>query len=62
MPGGAPSPVILAYHGIAEVDPRHDPVRLFVRPDALRRQRLRVDRVIRLRTALRLRGDGMRDA
>ena len=31
-------PVILAYHGIADVDPRHDPVRLFVRPDDLRRQ------------------------
>jgi len=31
-------PVILAYHGIADVDPRHDPIRLFVRPDALRRQ------------------------
>ena len=31
-------PVVLAYHGIAEVDPRHDPVRLFVPPDALRRQ------------------------
>jgi peptidoglycan/xylan/chitin deacetylase (PgdA/CDA1 family) len=31
-------PVILGYHGIADVDPRHDPVRLFVGPDALRRQ------------------------
>ncbi|HEX6651429.1 MAG TPA: polysaccharide deacetylase family protein [Thermoleophilaceae bacterium] len=31
-------PVILAYHGIADVDPRHDPVRLFVRPRDLRRQ------------------------
>ena len=31
-------PVILGYHGIADVDPRHDPIRLFVRPDALRRQ------------------------
>ena len=31
-------PVILAYHGIADVDPRHDPVRLFVGPDDLRRQ------------------------
>ena len=24
-------PVVLGYHGIADVDPRHDPVRLFVR-------------------------------
>jgi hypothetical protein len=31
-------PVILGDHGIAEVDPRHGPVRLFDRPDALRRQ------------------------
>jgi peptidoglycan/xylan/chitin deacetylase (PgdA/CDA1 family) len=31
-------PVILGYHGIADVDPRHDPVRLFVRPRDLRRQ------------------------
>ena len=31
-------PVILGYHGIADVDPRHDPSRLFVGPDALRRQ------------------------
>ena len=31
-------PVILGYHGIADVDPRHDPVKLFVRPDDLRRQ------------------------
>jgi peptidoglycan/xylan/chitin deacetylase (PgdA/CDA1 family) len=31
-------PVILGYHGIADVDPRHDPTRLFVGPDALRRQ------------------------
>lgn len=30
--------VILGYHGIADVDPRHDPVRLFVRPGDLRRQ------------------------
>ena len=32
------APVILGYHGIADVDPRHDPVRLFVRPRDLRRQ------------------------
>jgi peptidoglycan/xylan/chitin deacetylase (PgdA/CDA1 family) len=31
-------PVVLGYHGIADVDPRHDPIRLFVRPDAFRRQ------------------------
>jgi peptidoglycan/xylan/chitin deacetylase (PgdA/CDA1 family) len=31
-------PVILAYHGIADVHPRHDPVRLFVPPQKLRRQ------------------------
>jgi peptidoglycan/xylan/chitin deacetylase (PgdA/CDA1 family) len=31
-------PVILGYHGIADVDPHHDPVRLFVGPDSLRRQ------------------------
>jgi len=31
-------PVVLAYHGIADVHPRHDPVRLFVGPDTLRRQ------------------------
>ena len=31
-------PVVLGYHGIADVDPRHDPARLFVRPDDLRRQ------------------------
>jgi hypothetical protein len=31
-------PVILGDHGVAEVDPRHGPVRLFDRPDALRRQ------------------------
>jgi peptidoglycan/xylan/chitin deacetylase (PgdA/CDA1 family) len=31
-------PVILGYHGIAAVDPRHDPSRLFVGPDTLRRQ------------------------
>jgi peptidoglycan/xylan/chitin deacetylase (PgdA/CDA1 family) len=30
--------VILGYHGIADVDPHDDPVRLFVRPDAFRRQ------------------------
>jgi len=30
-------PVILAYHGIADVEPRHDPVRLFVSPRRLRR-------------------------
>jgi peptidoglycan/xylan/chitin deacetylase (PgdA/CDA1 family) len=35
-------PVILGYHGIADVDPRHDPIRLFVSPDALRRQVLRL--------------------
>jgi peptidoglycan/xylan/chitin deacetylase (PgdA/CDA1 family) len=31
-------PVILAYHGIAEVDPHHDPVRLFVAPADFRSQ------------------------
>jgi peptidoglycan/xylan/chitin deacetylase (PgdA/CDA1 family) len=31
-------PLVLGYHGIADVDPRHDPVRLFVPPQALRRQ------------------------
>jgi peptidoglycan/xylan/chitin deacetylase (PgdA/CDA1 family) len=31
-------PVILGYHGIADVDPRQDPVRLFVGPDRFRRQ------------------------
>jgi peptidoglycan/xylan/chitin deacetylase (PgdA/CDA1 family) len=30
--------VILAYHGIDEIDPRHDPVRLFVPPARLREQ------------------------
>jgi peptidoglycan/xylan/chitin deacetylase (PgdA/CDA1 family) len=29
--------VILGYHGIADVEPRHDPVRLFVSPHRLRR-------------------------
>jgi peptidoglycan/xylan/chitin deacetylase (PgdA/CDA1 family) len=29
---------VVAYHGIADVDPRHDPRRLYVRPDAFRRQ------------------------
>jgi peptidoglycan/xylan/chitin deacetylase (PgdA/CDA1 family) len=37
-------PVILGYHGIADVDPRHDPVRLFVRPSDFRRQ---VERLLR---------------
>jgi peptidoglycan/xylan/chitin deacetylase (PgdA/CDA1 family) len=37
-------PVILGYHGIADVDPRHDPVRLFVAPDDFRRQ---VQRLLR---------------
>jgi peptidoglycan/xylan/chitin deacetylase (PgdA/CDA1 family) len=31
-------PVILGYHGIADVEPRHDPSRLFVSPHAFRRQ------------------------
>ena len=31
-------PLILAYHGIADVDPRHDPDRLFVGPDRFRAQ------------------------
>lgn len=30
-------PVILGYHGVAEVDPRYDPVRLYVSPDKLGR-------------------------
>jgi peptidoglycan/xylan/chitin deacetylase (PgdA/CDA1 family) len=34
--------VILGYHGIADVDPRHDPVRLFVRPRDLRAQIVRM--------------------
>ena len=36
-------PLALAYHGIADVPPRHDPHALFVRPDDLRRhvERLR---------------------
>lgn len=37
-------PVVLGYHGIADVDPAHDPVRLFVGPDALRRQVTRLRR------------------
>ena len=37
-------PVILGYHGIAELDPRHDPVRLFVPPSRLRAQILRLQR------------------
>lgn len=37
-------PVILGYHGIADVDPRHDPVRLFVSPADFRRQ---VERLLR---------------
>jgi peptidoglycan/xylan/chitin deacetylase (PgdA/CDA1 family) len=37
-------PVILGYHGIAEVDPRHDPVRLFVAPSRLRAQIRRLQR------------------
>ena len=37
-------PVILGYHGIAEVDPRYDPVRLFVSPSRLRAQILRLQR------------------
>jgi len=31
-------PIVLGYHGIADVEPRHDPVRLFVAPAAFRRQ------------------------
>jgi peptidoglycan/xylan/chitin deacetylase (PgdA/CDA1 family) len=31
-------PLVLGYHGIADVDPRLDPVRLFVPPDRFRRQ------------------------
>jgi peptidoglycan/xylan/chitin deacetylase (PgdA/CDA1 family) len=31
-------PVILGYHGIADVEARHDPIRLFVGPESLRRQ------------------------
>ena len=37
-------PVILGYHGIADVDPRHDPVRLFVPPSRLRAQIQRLQR------------------
>jgi peptidoglycan/xylan/chitin deacetylase (PgdA/CDA1 family) len=35
-------PVVLSYHGIADVDRRHDPIRLFVRPDDFRRQVMRL--------------------
>jgi peptidoglycan/xylan/chitin deacetylase (PgdA/CDA1 family) len=35
-------PVILAYHGIADVDPRRDPLRLLVHPRTLRRQIMRL--------------------
>lgn len=35
-------PVVLAYHGIADIDPRHDPVRLFVGPERFHRQVLRL--------------------
>ena len=31
-------PLVLGYHGIANVDPRQDPVRLFVSPERFRRQ------------------------
>jgi peptidoglycan/xylan/chitin deacetylase (PgdA/CDA1 family) len=37
-------PVILGYHGIADLDPRHDPVRLFVSPERLRAQIGRLQR------------------
>ena len=30
--------MVLGYHGIADVDPRHDPARLFVSPASFRRQ------------------------
>ena len=36
--------MILGYHGIAEVAPRHDPARLFVSPDRLRAQIQRLQR------------------
>ena len=36
--------MILGYHGIAEVEPRHDPVRLFVSPVRLRGQIRRMQR------------------
>ncbi len=36
--------MILGYHGVANVDPRHDPVRLFVRPAKLRGQVERLKR------------------
>jgi len=39
----APPPLILAYHGISAVDPRHDPSRLFVPPERFRHQ---VERVV----------------
>lgn len=38
------TPVILAYHGISEVEPRHDPDRLFVAPD---RFRFQVERLLK---------------
>ena len=31
-------PIVLGYHGIADIDPAHDPVRLFVSPARLRAQ------------------------
>ena len=36
--------MILGYHGIADVEPRHDPVRLFVPPSRLRAQIRRLQR------------------
>ena len=37
-------PIVLGYHGIADVEPRHDPVRLFVAPDVFRHQTLTLKR------------------
>ncbi len=31
-------PIVFGYHGVADVDPRHDPIRIFVSPDTLRWQ------------------------
>ena len=40
----SPRPLILAYHGIAEISSRHDPARLFVSPQRFRAQVLSLRR------------------
>src|SRR5215212_1932763 len=37
MPAGPPPALALAYHGVADVPPREDPMRLFVSAAELRR-------------------------